>query len=1290
MKKIKKPPATVIDDESIKPILYRLMVPLTAVLLILICIFTVVMVVQQKNRLHESTNQVMVEAIVAFSKLLDEQAQALNMLSDVMVRDPYLIKALISQDRKILLQEYQQLFTDLRQNHGITHFYFHLPDRVNLLRVHNPTKHSDIINRFTALEAESTGKAASGIELGPLGTFTLRMVRPVFNKGMLIGYLELGKEIEDILSDIHDEHQVELAVIIRKNKLNRQKWEAGMKMLGRQSDWSRFHETVLIYSSLPQFPQECEQYIDHSEHDHGDISTDINFDGKLWKVVLTNLKDVSGSIVGDMLICNNITKENVEFTRLMSISLSLILVLTVIFLYFLFTLLHRTDRSILSQQQKLIENKERLAATLYSIGDGVISTDIYGRVADMNKVAEQLSGWSLAEANGKMLEDIFHIVNFHTRKTVDNPVNSALTNDKIVELANGTVLVGRDGLERQIDDSAAPIHNNTGDIIGAVLVFRDVTDEYLMRLEIKDQNELFYQLAEQSKTILWEVDTTGLYTYMSYVVESVLGYTSQEIIGYKHFYDLHPEEGREAFKVTGLALMAQKEIFVDLVSTTQTRDGAVVWIESSGIPILDENGELLGYRGSNTDITERKLAEEEVETITNHLEQQIAFSSQMAAEAQRANAAKSEFLANMSHEIRTPMNGVIGMTGLLLDTELNHEQRNFAETLQDSGESLLALINDILDFSKIEAGKLEIETLDFDLRSLFDNFAEMMALKAHEKGLEFICAVTPDTPAFLQGDPGRIRQILTNLCGNAVKFTHAGEISVQASLKSETDKEAVIYFSVRDTGIGIPSDKQDALFQQFTQVDNSVTRNYGGTGLGLAISKQLTEIMGGEIGINSKEGEGSEFWFTAHLLKQPDKKREDISSAQVSGKRILIVDDNATNRQLLMTKFNAWNMRPDAVDGGETALSYLADAKNSDAPYSIAVIDMQMPGMDGAELGKKIKNDSTLADTHLVMMTSVGQRGDGQRFKKIGFGAYLIKPVCQNDLFDALTLVLTGDSAKNTQALVTSPSIREIRRNNSVRILLAEDNITNQMVACTILKKLGLSADAVANGAEAIKSLELIAYDLVLMDLQMPEMGGIEATERIRSPESNVINHDVAIIALTANAMQGDREICIDAGMNDYLTKPINRQALANIVAKWLPTDEPNNKKQEIEEAAKNTMDTSSSLPIFDENSLLNRLSGEKKIVEVIIKVFLKDIPNQIEVLHKALETKDITNTELQAHKINGAAANVGGEALREVAGIMEKAAKAGDMATARGKLDELDKQFDLLLEAMKNNLSEF
>jgi signal transduction histidine kinase/CheY-like chemotaxis protein len=606
-------------------------------------------------------------------------------------------------------------------------------------------------------------------------------------------------------------------------------------------------------------------------------------------------------------------------------------------------------------------------------------------------------------------------------------------------------------------------------------------------------------------------------------------------------------------------------------------DGSWYWHTTSAVPLRGEAGTIVGFEGTARDITERKRAEEALRETNRWLVEATARANEMAARAEMANVAKSEFLANMSHEIRTPMNGVIGMTGLLLDTELTDEQRRYADIVRASGESLLSIINDILDFSKIEAKKLDLETLDFDLTSLLDDFAATLAARTHEKGLELLCAADLDVPTLLRGDPGRLRQILTNVAGNAVKFTRAGEVAVRVSLVEEKGagfgdpgsggggyggvaSTVLLRFSVRDTGIGIPQDKLSLLFDKFSQVDASTTREYGGTGLGLAISKQLVELMGGEVGVSSEEGKGSDFWFTARLGTQAEgAQAESLPPADLRDVRALIVDDNAASREILTTRLASWGMRPRDVQDGPGALQALYRALDENDPFRIAVIDMQMPGMDGEALGQTIKAEARLAATRMVMLTSLGMRGDARRFEAIGFAAYATKPIRHQELKAVLSLALMEqDGAEPTpQPIATRHTVRETLKQlfagRQTRILLAEDNITNQKVALGILKTLGLRADAVTNGAEAVKALETLPYDLVLMDVQMPEMDGLEATRCIRDPHSAVRNHRIPILAMTAHAMQGDRERCLEVGMDDYVAKPFSPQALAEVLDKWLP-----------------------------------------------------------------------------------------------------------------------------------------
>ena len=629
------------------------------------------------------------------------------------------------------------------------------------------------------------------------------------------------------------------------------------------------------------------------------------------------------------------------------------------------------------------------------------------------------------------------------------------------------------------------------------------------------------------------------------------------------------------------------------------------WYDLHFSPIRAAAGKVVSAVHVVRNITERKQAEAELRETNTQLEIATARASAMAAQAELANAAKSEFLANMSHEIRTPMNGVIGMTGLLLDTVLDAEQRRYAETVSASGQDLLNLINDILDFSKIEAGKLDLEALDFDLSAMLDDFAGSLALRASEKGLELICAAAPEVPTWLRGDPGRLRQVLLNLAGNAVKFTKQGEVAVRASLVSATDSEVVLRFAIRDTGIGIPADKQALLFQKFSQVEAATTRHYGGTGLGLAIARQLTHLMGGEIGVTSVAGQGSEFWFTACLARPEASEPEPLPPVALPGTHVLVVDDNATNREVLTAQLHAWGMRVAEAPDGFTALQMLAQARMAGDPFQTAILDLHMPDMNGLTLGRVIRANAALPAIRLILLTALGQPGGRQAMADSGFTACLTKPARKAELLRSLTQPAAGseaivgrvpsrgggapqagDAGSGDPAYSragddvgrvpsrgeANQSATEFRR-KPFRILLAEDNITNQRVAAALLKKLGLRADTVANGLEVLHALATLPYDLVLMDVQMPEMDGLEATRIVRGYELAVSrgqapqegasaftlhpssHSPLPIIAMTAYAMAGDRETCLAAGMDGYVAKPVTLPLLAQVLEPWLAAE---------------------------------------------------------------------------------------------------------------------------------------
>ncbi len=1148
---------------SIGPIRGRLMVPLTAVLLLLVGGFaTFVVFIQQKHQTDQS-EYVLKKASAELSKKLMEQTEVLEILGDSLLDDTSMLDMLKSQDAKALLASYEHLFEHLRDEHNITHFYFQRPDRINLLRVHKPGKNGDTINRFTTLEAERTGKIASGIELGPLGTFTLRVVRPIFDGEILIGYLELGKEIEDVLTYIYDEYEVELTAIIFKGVLNRQMWESGMEMLGREANWERFDEKVVIYSSLEGFPDEVGRFVGEQGHPHNDVIANVKFNNKSWWLIVDPLIEAAGTEVGDLIVMHDNTEAKAQFRHTLLFLLSTVFVMLVSLLGFVYVLLRRTDRDIYRQQGDLAAGKER-----------------------------------------------------------------------------------------------------------------------------------FEQLAEQSRTIHWEVDADGLYTYVSDVVQSVLGYRSEELTGKMYFYDLHPEDGREEFKASAMAVVENQKPFAGMKNIIQAKDGRIMWMSTNGLPLVNDDGILIGYRGSDTDITERKQADDqlreneiriktileqvqagvvivaedtheiifantaaaslaqmsademigktcheyicpaekgkcpisdmgqmmnncetvllradgekvkilktvklfdldgrmclmetfvditnikeaekqrdeniaelqqakeaalsmmeeaeasrtEAEEVNEQLLEATARANDMATEAAMANIAKSEFLANMSHEIRTPMNAIMGFSDLLVEEALNDEQKDYVNTIRASGKGLLTIINDILDYSKIEAGNMDIEMIRCSLDEVLGTIDDMLGGKATEKGLNFQIVHRTALPAIILADPTRLGQCLINLVSNAIKFTRSGYVHINVSQQGIEGKR-LIRFDVEDTGIGIPVAKLESVFDSFSQADGSTTRKFGGTGLGLTITRQLAELMGGEVFVKSEVDKGSIFTLMIpaglDVSEQPQLRKEHMK--------------NITRQ-----------VKPTAIE------TYLG------------------------------------------------------------------------------------------------------------RILVAEDAPANQKLLRILLGKAGIDPVIVDDGRQAVEAATGESFDLIFMDMQMPVMNGYEATEALRTQ-----GNDTTIVALTANAMEGDKEKCLMCGCDDYLSKPVGQDELNEVLAKYLSgaTHQSNQTAQTESEPSPQdvtvaTNSASTDKTIIDWQELMSICDDEEIIIE-LAEALCFDTPPSMEKVLAAIRGKDFASLELYAHRMKGSMATIGAPTVSEVAARMEQAGKDEDLKTAESLIEQLQTEVDSLL----------
>ena len=817
--------------------------------------------------------------------------------------------------------------------------------------------------------------------------------------------------------------------------------------------------------------------------------------------------------------------------------------------------------------------------------------------------------------------------------------------------------IRRDGSEFPVSLSRSIIKDEHGNDIAIVGVARDFTARRHAERALRDSEKRYRDLVENSLGLICTHELDGRLITVNPAAAHTLGYEPEELIG-RNLKELIAPDSQRYFGMY-LEGIARKESDSGLMRV-MTRDGRERIWEYRNLR-CEEAGKTPYVLGHAHDITELKVADR----------------------------MKSEFLANMSHEIRTPMNAIIGMTGLLLDTDLSPEQQEFAETVRASADALLTIINDILDFSKVEAGKLAFETLDFDLRNIVEGAVDLLAPQAEGKANELASLVYSDVPTLLRGDPGRLRQVLANLLSNAIKFTERGEVVVRVSKETESDSHVGVRFTISDTGIGIADEKQSHLFRAFSQADGSTTRRYGGTGLGLAISKRLVEMMGGEIGVISAPGKGSTFWFTARFEKQAeDSLAAPAPRESLERVRALIVDDNATNRKILHLQLTSWGMPNQGASSGGEALEMLRRAASSGEPFEVAILDMQMPGMDGIGLARAIKSDPSVAATRLVMMTSFGQRGDDETIKSSGIEACLTKPVKQSHIFDCLATLLAnepdGAAREETPGRVTPEQEaraghveREKRR--QTRVLVAEDNPINQKLVLRQLQKLGFVADAVGNGLEVLEALAMIPYDIILMDCQMPEMDGYEATTEIRRREGD--SRHTTIIALTANALSGDRDRCLSAGMDDYISKPVKQEELGAILDIYSAS--PSRGSGESAEPREE-----SHISVIDLGVLASIRGlgdgGDSDPLSELIDLFLDDSAARLASLRNARKANDSRAFYRAAHTLKGSSGNMGARRMASICDYLEDAGRKGSLEGLGPLLNALEEEFASVTRALE------
>ncbi|MBZ5563964.1 MAG: response regulator [Acidobacteriia bacterium] len=893
-------------------------------------------------------------------------------------------------------------------------------------------------------------------------------------------------------------------------------------------------------------------------------------------------------------------------------------------------------------EEALRESEEKYRVLIETTGTGYVIIDSEGRVLDANAEYVRLSGrGALPEILGQPVTD-WTAPHDLTRnaQAVQSCAEQGFIRNLEIDYVNGA-------------EQLTPVEINATTVPAAegiriVALCREITE----RKRAEQARAFLASIVECSEDAIIAHTLDGKIASWNRGAEVLYGYRPEEVIGKPVSMLVAPE--RVGDWRQNAASMQRGERVSHVEGVAVRKDGGRVVVSVSMSPIRDAAGQVTASAAIVTDITERKRVEVELRRAKEG--------------AEAASRAKSEFLANMSHEIRTPMNGIIGMTELALDTNLDSEQREYLDTVKSSAEALLTIINDILDFSKIEAGRLELDLIDFDLRDSLEQTTRALALRAHQKGLELVCDVRPEVPAVLVGDPTRLRQIIINLVGNAIKFTEKGEVVVRVEKESEREDRVALHFAISDTGIGIPPEKLNSIFEPFVQADGSSTRKFGGTGLGLTISTQLVALMGGRMSVESEAGRGSVFHFTVPCRRAktatPPPHPEPLNLAGIAA---LVVDDNATNRRILEELLRRWQMKPRTAEGGQVALNFLRQARDRAEPFPLVLTDAHMPEMDGFALAAHIKQDPTLAGATIMMLTSGGQRGDAARCRELGVAVYLTKPIREAELHEALLAALGAKSSRDEEAcLVTRHSLRE--QHHNLRVLLAEDNAVNQQLVLRLLQKRGYSVVVAANGREALNCLEesgFEGFDVVLMDVQMPEMGGYEATAAIRAREKVAGKH-VPIIALTAHAMKGDREQSLAAGMDGYVSKPIRVEELLAAMQGVLAPPIPRRAEA------------------FDHAAALARLEGDAALLAEMAGIFIRDCPGLLTNLHEAVARGDAPAVYSAAHALKGSVANFSASAAVQAALRLETMGRQGDLTLSAAAWRALEEEIARLQQELE------